>query len=420
MKKLFTIFIITLSGLTAKGQVESFFVSEFDSPERTSVGILSNYDIKSNNITSAFSNKFITGGFIDDELKNSVLDRSKNANRIGGNLNSGIFSTFGLTSDTAQNNLNLFVSIKDRAHFDMGFSKDLFRLSFYGNSDYLGKTANLNQFSINFLRYQQLQVGIYSPAKDSMASWGVGLSFIKGEEYLSLLANRAELFTSSDGQSMSLDTEILTVQSDTANKGLTAFNGYGASLDLFFEAPFDTRIGISKIKISVSDIGSIYYNNKTIVRRQDSILTYTGVDIANVSGLQDTTLESWVKDSIIEAVVPYKQDSYAVTLPAVLNLSFNTMLNEKISISEGVQYIFNANYKVLFYAKGSFYINPKLLLSTTLGYGGYGNFNCGVNISAMLAKRFILYIGSNNIEGFILPKKASGQAGYISLIKKFN
>ena len=59
------------------------------------------------------------------------------------------------------------------------------------------------------------------------------------------------------------------------------------------------------------------------------------------------------------------------------------------------------------------------MLSATFGYGGYGLLNYGIGINAKLSKTFVLYAGSNNIEGYIAPKKACGQGAYISLIKQF-
>lgn len=419
MKKLIAILFTLFIGSASYAQIEDFFVADFVSPEKTSVGVFSNFDLNASSITATFSNKFITGGFIDAELKNSVLDRTKNSNCIGGNINTGLFATFGLPPVNNQKDLVLFFSVRDRAHFDMGFSKDLFTLGFYGNADHAGETADLSNFGLNYIRYQQVQVGMFSTRIDSVARWGIGLSFIKGEEYLSILTSRADLFTSMDGQLITLDTEIQTVQSDTAQKGFGAFNGYGASLDLFFEAPFDTKMGKSKIKVSVSDIGSIYFNNKTIVRSQDSSFSYSGFEINGIYDLKDSTLGSRIKDSLLETIIPHKKHSYAVTLPAVLDLSFGTALSDKIHIQEGIKYIFNANYKLLFYVKGKFFITPKLLLSTTFAHGGYGNFNYGFGVSALLGERFIIYAGSNNIEGFIAPKKTGGQAAYLTLIKKF-
>ncbi|MBA3970913.1 MAG: hypothetical protein H0X46_01990 [Bacteroidetes bacterium] len=69
--------------------------------------------------------------------------------------------------------------------------------------------------------------------------------------------------------------------------------------------------------------------------------------------------------------------------------------------------------------KANYSIKPNFIVSGTFGYGGYGKFNYGVGLFANLGKGFVVYAGSNNLEGFIAPKKACGQSAYISLVKNF-
>lgn len=420
MKKIFIIWCILSGSLHSKAQIAAIFADEFEDSPNIHFGIVGDYDINSNSITNAFTSKFYRGGYINDELKNSVLDRVKNNNRVGGNINMGIYYAFKLNPLDQQNKISLFFSIRDRAHFDAAFSKDLFKIGFYGNSQYAGKTADLSNFNLNFIRYQQIQVGIFSSKLDSAARWGIGISFLKGEQYLSFAAKKAELFTSADGQYINLNAGLSAAQSDTAHKGIGAFNGYGASIDLYFEAPFQTRFGTSKINVSVSDLGAIRFNKKTLTMEQDSLLHYSGFQINNIHDLQDSTFGSRSKDSIKNAVAPFKKQAYSVTLPSVFNLTFETRFNKHFQLTEGVRYVFNGNYKLLLFLKGDIHFKSKIILSTTFGYGGYGTFNYGLGLSAKIIKNFVIRIGSNNIEGYIAPKKTSGQGVYFSLIKNFN
>ena len=417
MKRLICILVISFCFNNVNGQIEDFFSNDFNYYSNNATGAFGNYDLNSNSIINQFANKFYTGGYINDELKLAVLKRTKNHNQIGGNLNYGIFHTYKIPENKQK--LSIFFSLKNRAHFDMGFSKNLFELGFFGNAQFAGQTANINNSSINILRYQQLQFGIFSSKSDSVARWGIGISVLKGEQYLTIQSKKGELFTSSDGQNINLNAELFTAQSDTAHKGITAFNGIGAGLDLFFEAPYDTKIGKSKIKITVSDIGSIYYNNKTILRKQDSTFNYSGFDIKGIYDLRDSTLGNRIKDSVLEAIIPAKKQTHSVTIPTTLNFSFETQLHPVFSLTEGIQYVFNANYKLQFYLIGKFYINRKLIVSSQFSYGGYGTYNYGIGVSANLGKGFILNAGSKNIEGYIVPKITTGQGVYFTLIKKF-
>lgn len=417
-KIIFLLFIIL--SLQSNAQIASIFSDEFPDSSKTRIGLIADYNVGSNNLTNEFTGKFYNGGFISKELKDEVLSRTKNKNRFGADVNYGVFASFKTDSLFHNKNLSVFFSVRDRQHFDVSFSKDLYKVGFYGNSSYAGKTADFNGFSMNLLRYQQIQIGFYSAPSDSVARWGMGLSFLKGEQYSSVNAKTAEFFTSEDGQYINFNTSINVAQSDTSKKGFAAFNGVGASADIYFEAPFKGKFGDSKILISVSDIGLIRFNQNSLSYSQDSMFHYDGFHVNSIFDLQSSAYaDNTSKDSIINSIAPRKKQYISATLPGILNFSFQTTLSNNFKLTEGVRYVFNANYKMLLYVKGDFYFSPKFMLSATLSYGGYSTFNYGVGIFANVGKGFIIYAGSHNIEGYIVPKKTTAQGAYISLIKNF-
>ncbi len=419
MKRLFILFFILSFTTITKAQIATIFADDFIDSAKTHIGICGNYDLNSNAFTTSFLAKFYTSGYIGTDLKNSVLSRVKNINRVGANFNYGIYAAFKLDSFNHKKNVSAFFSIRDRFHFDAQFSKDLYKVGFYGNSQYAGKNANFNDFSLNMIRYQQFQIGLFSAKLDSAARWGIGLSFLKGGQYLSLLAKKAELFTSEDGQYIDFNTDLYVAKSDPAHKGFGAFNGYGASVDIYFEAPFQTRLGDSKLRVSVADIGFIGFNKQTLTLKQDSLFHYTGFKINSFYDLQDSTIGNTSKDSIINSIAPLKKQSFSTTLPAIFDLTFETHFNKHFYLIEGIRNIFNGNYKLMAYVKGNFYFNSGFMLSTTFGYGGYGNYIYGIGIAAKLGKDAVVYAGSNNLEGYIMPKKTCGQGAYITLVKQF-
>lgn len=403
----------------ANAQVSLFFANEFNESQKSQIGIMGDYDINSNAITNAFTQKFSRGGYIDEELKKSVLKKLHSSNRIGGNVNYGIYGSFKLDPNGKHKHTSLFFSVRDRTHFDAQFSKDLFRIGFYGNAAHAGQTANLGNFGLNNIVYQQLQFGVFSSKIDSAARWGVGVSFLSGERYFAARASRAELYTALDGQYVNLNTNLSAFQSDTANDGILATNGLGASLELFFEAPFSTPVGKSIITASVADLGAIRFNEKTLMVEHDTMFNYQGFQIASLKDLKDSTLGTTLKDSISNIIVPFKKQAYSVTLPATFHLSLSTQFKHYFHLTEGIRYVFNANNKLLAYLTASFFIKQNYMLATTFAYGGYGTFNYGISTSIKLPKKFIVRAGSNNIEGFILPEKTTGQSAYFSLVKQF-
>lgn len=419
MKKLFILIFIISVNYISKAQIATIFADDFIDSAKTRIGIVGDYDLNSNAFTTTFLTKFYTGGFIDTDLKNSVLDRAKNINRMGANFNYGIYAAIKLDSSKHKKDVSVFFSVRDRFHFDSQFSKDFYQVGFYGNSQYAGKTADFNNFSLNMIRYQQIQIGLFSSKLDSAARWGFGISFLTAEQYLSIIAKKAELFTSQDGQYIDFNTELNIAKSDTSNKGIDAINGYGSSVDIYFEAPFSTRLGDSKLRVSVSDIGFIRFNKKTLTLKQDSLFHYTGFKINSFYDLQESSIGSTTQDSLINSVAPFKKQSFSATLPAVFDLTFETHFSKRFHLTEGIRNVFNGNHKLLFYLKGNFYFNSEFMMSATFGYGGYGGYIYGLGLAAKIGKSTVIYAGSNNLEGYIMPKKTCGQGAYFTLVKQF-
>lgn len=420
MKKIILLFYLLICFVDLKAQIAAPFADEFADTSKVRIGFTSDYFINASSFTTQFLRKFYQGGFIDVALKDQVSARTKNSNRAGAELNYGVYAAFRLDSLSRRNSFHVFFSVRDRQHVDAHIPKDFYNVAFYGNAMYAGKTADLNSFSFNLIRYQQLQVGLFSTKLDSGARWGIGLSFLKGEQYYSVMAHKAELFTSEDGQYIDFDTDIEMAQSNPSSKGLNAVNGLGAGLDIFFEAPFQTERGKSKLMISVSDIGLIRFNDQSVYRKQDSLFHYTGFKIKSIFDLQNSIFMNTSQDSIQNTVLPAKTRPVTATLPSTLNLSLESVFGRHFRLTEGIRYIFNANMNLLVYVKASVYFNKRVMLSASAGYGGFGGFNCGMGLGANLGAGFSLYAGSNNLEGYFAPTKTAGQSAYFSIVKHFN
>ncbi len=419
MKSLRFLFFLLCYSFSSQAQIQQYFFDEFNDSSKIKTGISADYGFNSTAFTTQFIGKFYNNEYLDIDLKNNILNKVRQQNRVGGDVNSGIFLTFKPDTLFNKTHYSWFISIRDRIHFDARFSEDFYKVVFYGNAAFAGKTADLGNLSLNYLNYQQFQVGLYSSKYDSAAHWGIGLSFLKGQNYLNVNAPKAELFTSETGEYVDFNTSMQVVRSNPSNKGITAFNGAGASVDIYFEAPFKTRFGPSKLRASVADLGAIRFNSKTDYLKHDSLFHYTGFTINNINDLQDSTFGGTTQDSLLRTYVPFKKQAYIATLPAIFNLSFETHFSNRFYLSEGIRYVFNANYSLLMYVKGNYYINKKVALNATFAYGGYGTYNYGIGVFAKFAKGFYLIAGSNNIEGLVAPKKASGQGAYITLIKSW-
>lgn len=420
LKNIFvSLFLISPAGPLAAQCIDYLFRDNNKHYASTLCGSAS-YALGSNAITNEFFGKFYKGGFIDAALKDRVNEKLINSNRLGADLKTGVDYLYLPDTLFGKPRLGIFAGISDRAHFDMRFSKDLFQTGFYGNKAFAGETAHLGDFQLQLLRYQQAQIGLLWAGLDTAkAKLGIGISFLKGEQLLDLDAPTADLYTSDDGTFIDLTTSATMLRSDSASKGLGAMNGMGGSIDLFLEAPYRLKKRKGVITIRITDMGTIFWNSRSLRYSADSTYHYTGFAVDNIFKLQDSTFNEVASaEDVIGKNVTQQRKGFSTTVPAMIDLSTNTSYG-KLRVIKGFRQRFNSNHKGQFYLKAHYFFTPGFMAGALVSYGGYGNFSYGLELAADLGKGFILYAGSNNLEGFIVPVHTTAQGAFLSLKKHF-
>ena len=126
------------------------------------------------------------------------------------------------------------------------------------------------------------------------------------------------------------------------------------------------------------------------------------------------------KDTIINSIATVnKKDDYSIALPTALNITYTKVVNENWKLNLGVYHKILSNYLPLLYTNIYYYINPKFSTKLQLAYGGYGRFNAGLAIGKSFKNSFSVFVGTNNIEGFVLPDKAYTNSGFVGVKKYF-
>jgi hypothetical protein len=410
--------IMLLLACRASAQIEAMFPDTIDNSFNHLTGVYGGFEMSSNALDLDFAKNFYRGGFIDKTTKDRISDRLTNENRIGSDLNFAAY--YAWKPDTFFHNksdVSLFMQVKNNEHFDSQFSRDLFSLAFYGNRQFAGDTAMLGNFSLQLLRFQEFQFGVLWSGLDSTARLGIGVSVIKAEQYFSVRAENAELFTSEDGAYIDFNTSLEAFSSDTSNTGFSKFNGFGVAADFFIETPYQGKRK-GKILISVSDVGLIAWNESSQRYNADTLYRFEGVQVNNIFDVRDSSLNNISSDSLFSELTDLKRQSFTISIPATLHIRQASYFG-RFELVKGFKYVFNASYKGYFYLEGNYHFMNKLSLGAVAGFGGYGKLGYGINASKTFRSGTQVLIGSNHLEGLITPKHAAGVGVFASLRQKF-
>lgn len=358
----------------------------------------------SNIFNNEFTNNFINGGFIDEELKNNALDKTRRLNHIGGELN--VTLNYSNTKNHLFKNFGFYTGLSYNYSLGTQFTKDLYQLVFYGNKELEAKEAILspsafylrdaNRFSFGLNKNNQLKVGLTISSFNN----NTGAELIKSKFY-----------TDTNGSALTIDIEGSYFGVDTS-KSIKPLSNNAVGIGLDFETTLklnESETG-QKIYVGVKNIGILMHQNSYQISAKRTY-TYNGIEVDNLKNISTSLLTSEsIKDTL---GIETKTENTTSLLPFEIYFFQVPSYLKRIELIYGFRYRNESAYKAFMYAGGNVKINNKTSASTYVSHGGYTNFQWGLSTQVHLEK-LQLGVNTNNILGFI-SKKAYGKSLGISL-----
>ena len=126
------------------------------------------------------------------------------------------------------------------------------------------------------------------------------------------------------------------------------YSGIGASDDIFFETPYVSKIGKgSLLTVNANNIGFLHWFDNSVQYNSDSIFKFSGYQIDNLLDLQDSTLASINRDSVIKVTTNARKESFNVNIPTNLLIINKIRFTSKFVLGTGFRYLFNSNLNEL-------------------------------------------------------------------------
>lgn len=383
-------------------------------------GATFNTFLSSNSVNSKFVSSLYGKKFIDNEMKAS--NKLKSNNVIGNQDHGNVYFCHMPEKFLGTDHAGYRIGLVYHNHRDMRFTDDIFKLIFYGNKMFAGKTADLSDFQLNLLTYQEFQMGYFkqSTLNENPFTYYIGLSFIKGQDYNSLRFNEASLYTEETGEYIDLNLSMTYQAMDTVKAELTEFNGIGGAANFYFSYRNEEKK--YSWQLTINNVGFIRWNDRALTIPLDTSLHYEGFEIENILDYSDSTFFDIDPDSIVTDFFGHTDTSdYYKVLPERIHFAFSKeFMNGQLIATIGAGYYYNANNRMpLMYLQGNYFIREHFSVSMLSGYGGYGSFHLGMAAEYVLKDRYIFSIASSNVLGFILPAHSFSQNIFGSLAFRF-
>ncbi len=415
MKKIF-ILLFLLTGFRYCSAND--FANYPDSGKTNKIFIQGDYLFGSNAITNKFVSDYFLGKFLTTKTKDEVSSKLEAVNRMGAEYNFTIGLTQSCDSLFGLNHSFLTFSFSDHYHVDARFKKDVFELYFRGNKRYEDKTADLSNFNLNLLHYQQfaINIGHRFLINERGYGWSAGLRLSKGQTFLNLSSTDARLYTARYGDYLDLTAALTLRRSDSTKTKLEAWNGTGVSTDLSF---FWTDENKNNWQFAIENLGFMSWNGRSSYVHADTSFRFTGVDVSSLFDFADSVhtkinldsslVELYLKDRIKKA--------YTVALPGKISIRFKGKITNNIDLTVAADQFLVSNYLPAVMISPGFKMQ-KHTLNLIAHYGGYSKLYAGIGYSFEI-KGWFLNIQSPYLSGIFTPGKSCAQGTSLSLSKSF-
>ncbi|MGB8491705.1 MAG: DUF5723 family protein, partial [Bacteroidales bacterium] len=255
----------------------------------------------------------------------------------------------------ATKNLYLYLDIID--HFEGNFvvPRDMIRLAFLGNQEFVGQTFNLSALKAEAMYYREIGVG-FSLRTNPRLRIGARAKLLYGIAAADLKTNSLAL-TVNDNQTNTLDADVLlnisapivyTYDNDHMISGidwdprleekggmakfLTSIKNPGLGLDLGVEFDLTDRITLSG---SVTDLGYIVWKKDINTLKAQKTIQLEGIDFADIQNGSATIedLGRSFQDSIKQAVVVSNSaNTFTTFVPVGATVAGKYKINDKFSV----------------------------------------------------------------------------------------
>lgn len=376
-----------------------------------SVGAYGRYQLSSNAITSNLAWNVYQGNKLSRKLRENVSGNLSAGNRLGGDAGYGIFAKHLPDSTTG---IGWFVHVADKIHLNSKYPKDLLNVVMFGNASFAGKTADFSEIEFNLLMYKQFEVGILKSVQKENGKWnlGFGLSLLTGTRNLQLKISEATLYTDSDGEYLDGEFHGSFRSSSMGKTQFFAANGFGVSgtFSIGYESE---KFGI---RLDGDELGFINWKRKLKRTDLDSAFRFEGVEV-NLFSADGNPFSSFNLDSVVDGFATVREaEAYSVATPGRIRVEgFYSLNSENWRVYAGVQYRFATGYVPLGYIGTSAPLKKGFFIDGRFAYGGFGSWNLGLEVRKRFKNVFELRLGTNNLEGYLLPMVGTSQSAYITL-----
>ena len=381
------------------------------------INLISDLSASSNNLSSAFIQRLLLGGMIDEPLKDKASDLLVDDNQSGFDW---VNATWFNTSLGDSSPYRLHLGIQYQTHRGIAYTPDLYTVAFYGNKSFAGQDAILDNSQYNgfvWMGYKAALSRQYS-SEYGLFTASIGAGFLQGLSGEELNIYNGNLFTSENGAYLDLEYNFRYQNAGSGAVRIDKTRGTGWVGDLFFS--WQNPKQNLTANLTVADFGVIQWNVEAYEYSGDSSIRFEGIDITEllISGTDAALGDGIILLEILDVDSVSTEFTSSIPMRVDANISYET--ENGYLLTAGTFTRVQTVYNPLFYLRAGKYVLPETYLSLIASYGGYGGLGIGIDFQQQLGPYISVHAGSSSLLGFVAPESFNAASAYAAIRIAFN
>ena len=356
----------------------------------------------SNFITNGLADKFLFGGYIDNNLKNKSRENLNGQNYFNLEFESSInyYCNIDTLAKQTKNGLYFGTSLKGIVNAEI--SDDAFNLILYGNKPFGEEKISLNANSFYQTIFQNFQFGMYNKKTFSFISLNIynGAKFLNintENTFIQTKYNTIDGFLIPDEINTEYDINYASTQGKT---NLIKSKGVGLGISGTYNIPLNLiKDRASFLQFEIEDFGFIKWHKGINTADTAGKFSFKGLESIGLFNFDNASLDA---NNIIDSILPnVSERSQIYLLPTKYSISFSSQITDKIYTGAKVFYRSNCENNYGINISGDYKFSKKFMLGGELNFFAFKDPNLILNSTFLIQRNNFFSINILNPHGFI-------------------
>ncbi len=363
-------------------------------------------EYSSSSLKNEFTDKLINGGYITDQIKNASFSKHKMINRLGVDLNTELEYRNMKVNAFKKEKIGFLVKGGDYLLGSAIYTKDLFGLGFYGNSNYLDQTTDLAGSQFTFISFQKIGFGLV----DKITKSNFSFNFYNISDYSNGYLKEGKLTENVDGTafSLQLNGELNSTTGKSFSKGI----GFGIDIDYRISMNLKPNKK-TVVQFLFKNIGFANYFTGIQNYRIDSTYSFDGLKLNQIYGEHSIFKDDF---SVLDTLnIQKSTQKKTMFLPGFLQVGkiIDDNYQGKFQSFFGIRLYPSLTFTPSVFIGCQYKVKNWLEVGTQGTIGGFSNVRLGI-YSSIKIKKWVIGVASQDVYGMI-SKNGYGKSILIRL-----